>query len=141
MRELKFRAWYKGDYIDGAETPAMMCDVVGFEKTSDHYDTFILDSHEYIGCGRLAVPRYRIRSEENNCLILQYSGLKDKNGKEIYEGDVLNSELTGLKYVIMWDDNAAFFIGTRKGSYLLPIDWKKSSIIGNIYDNPELQQG
>lgn len=149
MREIKLRAWYKGDYIDAA----MMCDVVGFEKTSDHYDTFTLDSHAHIGCGRLAVPRYRIQSDESNCVIMQYTGLKDENDVEIYEGDIVKTKQALYQdiSVLVWD-GLGFGLKSikelphpscRKFEYgwISPIcEYFKFEIIGNIYENPEFLQ-
>ena len=67
--------------------------------------------------------------------IMQYTGLKDKNGKEMYEGDIL--EYSGpLKIydkikVVEWVDKSAFigFLIARDIEY---------EILGNIYENPEL---
>lgn len=71
---------------------------------------------------------------------MQYTGLKDKNNKEIYEGDII--ENTHVRFEIFWDNSLCAFRCKRKNSpdvYLheLPII-KKYWIIGNIYENPEL---
>ena len=78
-------------------------------------------------------------------ILMQYTGLKDKNGKEIYEGDVVLMDGTNKKLYPNWDTQyeprrkvyikiewgyAGFVVGG--------IDIDKSEIIGNIYENPEL---
>ncbi len=71
-----------------------------------------------------------------------YAGLEDKNGKEIYEGDVANQ--VGVdkkeKYTIEWDEEEARFIAVsikeRMTYPLLETEWLK--VIGNIYENKEL---
>jgi hypothetical protein len=77
MRQIQFRAYYKGSpsYKGSPRIPATMCNVVGFEKTSDKFDTIVLDSIEQKWHGRLAVPMMRIKCEENECVLMQFTGL------------------------------------------------------------------
>jgi len=72
-------------------------------------------------------------------VIMQYTGLKDKNGKEIYEGDIIISASVAVKIkptVIEWDDiYSGYDIFTDPESILGSNDYE---VIGNIYENPEL---
>ena len=67
----------------------------------------------------------------------QYTGLKDKTAKEIYEGDVVKEWHTN--YEVQFNDGAFRFKGSgvKDGHILSP---KLIEIIGNIYENPELLQ-
>ena len=75
-------------------------------------------------------------------ILMQYTGLKDKNGKEIYEGDILTyNGITSngneiIREVNYNAENARF----QSGMYLLSQSIELSEIIGNIYENPELTQ-
>lgn len=91
----------------------------------------------------------------------QFTGLYDKNGKEIYEGDILrypakdkSQEENFVSFEVFWHDNDCAdnhvgwqidrrhfhgcICGTRDISTFLPRYTKKMVIIGNIHDNPEL---
>lgn len=71
----------------------------------------------------------------------QWTGILDKNGVEIYKGDIFGNILA-LRCVVEWQDCRfifRFIRGDMGIKHLLFNDWaRKSEIIGNIYSNPEL---
>jgi hypothetical protein len=71
--------------------------------------------------------------------LMQYTGLLDKNGVEIYEGDICMHHYFHEKGVIEWI-NASFKLCYDDGDHetLLPIDLEHYEVIGNVYENPEL---
>jgi len=124
MREIKFRAWdtaKKIMYSAGELGKDELClnpDGRGFVNVSSADQRF----SQYM---RHIVP-------------LQYTGLKDKNGKEIYEGDIIQfPEIIPLtvgyeKGSFVWG-NLAPFITIREKLEEMP-----GKVIGNIYENPDL---
>ncbi len=95
--------------------------------------------------------------------VVQSTGLKDKNGKEIYERDIIKFEDTGeegyeykegfdyMNFAVvcfnegryeleMFNDNNSFVLGEMDSQYELLATFKSSEIIGNTTDNPELLQ-
>ncbi len=73
--------------------------------------------------------------------LMQYTGLKDKNGMEIYEGDIVIAEtyFEHIRGAITYDEGA-FFIGDEPGAYAMFV-CDDFDIIGNIYENPWLIGG
>lgn len=70
--------------------------------------------------------------------ICQCTGLKDKNGKLIWENDIVKDDV--IYGVVKWDDaNARNIIDDRDDGYQEYSDWwHEVEVIGNIFDNPEL---
>lgn len=77
----------------------------------------------------------------------QYTGLKDKNGTKIFEGDIVKTKkfnTPNKRYVIKYDLLLGAFIGEDNGTiYFTTFDGDSElfEVIGNIYDNPELMKG
>ena len=78
--------------------------------------------------------------------VCQYSTVEDKNGKRIYEQDIVRAEKTNELFIIVWRNRSAGF----KAQFLLSDSWHELcfpliveehgalTVIGNLHDNPEL---
>lgn len=127
MRELKFRAWD-------------MCN----DCWSDEYLASTED-------GRIIEFNTDGSTEEwkDRFLLEQYTGLKDKNGKEIYEGDIIqeeidfNSKMTDgvFTYVVEWDNDTLSYGLRGSGNSIHDELWEVNAsveIVGNIHENQDL---
>lgn len=129
MRDIKFRA----------NTPYGMLSV-----TTIHFDLLIAYGIP-IGAKDWSSDDFEFGLEEIN--LMQYTGLKDSEGVEIYEGDILKSSYTDRGHVVLFK-NGKFVIQHSKNCcppYKTSLEeagnedgigWQK--IIGNIYENKEL---
>lgn len=119
----KFRAWLKKEQK--------------MDNEIDHI-SWLEDELYCIGDG----ITYMVLVED--LVLMQSTGLKDKNGKEIFEGDIV--DFKGRKAIIKWHGAFASFIyrfidepQERKPKWdPLFLAYLKLEIIGNIYENPEL---
>ena len=122
MREIKFRAWYKYG-----------------KKMVDLYKITPLAVADHNGTmDGLFLPF------DNNMILMQYTGLIDKNGKEIYEGDVVRAIYPNIPideyvdldqtFVVEWENRYPnnSFLGYNLGLF------DSIEIIGNIWENPGL---
>lgn len=119
MRELKFRAW------DKQEKQMMKVSAISLENK----EIGVKDFRTY--------HFFRIKNIE----LMQYTGLKDKNGTEIYEGDVIKVERDGIIYRVEWI-HGGFGLEPRYNSPFYPrlgnVELReKIEVIGNIHENPE----
>ena len=127
MREIKFRAWLKEE--------KKMVNV----ETMDFTDKTIrcLKKNEFINAYLLR------RVSFDDVELMQYTGLNDKNDKEIYEGDILFFRDENTKYVIVWQDTAFIIKSIEIRKYSEKMYWLDDTeicceIVGNIYENKNL---
>ena len=129
MREIKFRAWDKKE---------KKMYFFGNWSLDSEYTNFAL-GFEHINWEQGVVTK----EDTKNCILMQYTGLKDKNGKEIYEGDILRNAYG--KYIVYWLQYDCQFVMAENikivedagFNYILSKgNIKEFEIIGNIYENP-----
>lgn len=135
MRDIKFRIW------DTENKEMLKVQELDFEPT-------------FYG-GRIAIrpDQYNDYFDTEDMILMQYTGLKDKNGKEIYEGDIVRQ--VSYKYSndeyghkgfyeniskVLYKGRAFQYEWIRTNGIEMPKDFKESfiEVIGNIYDNPDL---
>jgi uncharacterized phage protein (TIGR01671 family) len=74
----------------------------------------------------------------DNYILMQSNGKKDKNGNELYSGDIVKTDEDGWIAVVKFD-GCNFYLEDNKGGYSdIAINWDGCEIIGNVYENPEL---
>ena len=126
MREILFR----GKRIDSGEW------VYGtMYKIATDLNPFILTIGKS-GCS------YQVEEET----VGQYTGLKDKNGKRIFEGDIIKWDYPcneGKSYQVIYDVGSACFVASREhnGNIIDTVfynDGQHAEVISNVHDNPEL---
>lgn len=140
MREIKFRAWEKH--------AKRMTEVTAFKWKPDHlyhqiYTRAIVNQKmidEWCA--------YDFGGDSNGIILMQYTGLKDKNGVEIYEGDVVQikdhafhkkpGDYTGIEIDGFYPVSYTERMELVAGQWLLMHQLPYITVVGNIYENPEL---
>lgn len=115
-RKIKFRIWDK----EGSKM------INGNDFTFDEY-----------------IPINYMFNDSNRFIFMQYTGYKDKTGREIYEGDILKCRLHNGKYenyAIKWVHSLCGFDALNKdeSNFIDCCIWNEFEVIGNIYENLEL---
>ncbi len=136
MRDLEFRAWDR-EY-------KVMCkvDVIAFGLGAHLIGLPVEEELQYQDGYRgdyTILPKGERFRTCNQIELMQYTGLKDSNGQEVYEGDIAN--YWGKVVTIIYDEESAGFAmrGLEKWDcHFLRPNPKDYEVIGNIYSNPDL---
>ena len=121
MREIKFRAWH-------------------YEVGNPMYKPYMQYSSSTFDLPLFWRP---VVDEPCSVEVMQYTGLQDKKGTEIYEGDILRTgQVESAQKPNEWRGQVKFDLGSFvvDDSYLKDSEEFQFEVIGNIYENPELLQ-
>ncbi|EAD5543117.1 hypothetical protein AK00_05240 [Listeria monocytogenes] len=136
MRESEFRAFVKRKKemfpVTDLRFNRYEKDAVGVSGCGDPYCTMCDDWYNF-----------------DDVLLMQYTGLKDKNGKKIFEGDIVINSKGQIGYIAFLVQEAGFVVVLKNSDYRLGHRntnecYERAThhkIIGNIHENPELMEG
>jgi uncharacterized phage protein (TIGR01671 family) len=136
VREIKFRVWSN-------ELNKMV-----YPDQRGWYQNCFIGDNQYIQTCSLGVV---IDKNGKQLQVMQYTGLKDKNGKEIYEGDIVSTDLSRPFLIVEFRNGAFMYQCHHNGQdyydHIEPAfsdaieSTKYHGVIGNIYENPDLLEG
>lgn len=121
MREIKFRAWDTDRQRMRTGSDNLMLDLGGRKYWQFGYDLNFLD-----------------QSHAKEFVLMQYTGLHDKNGVEIYEGDIVKTDENDWVGKVVYE--APEFALVDNGFGFASLGYCETKVIGNIYENPELMR-
>ena len=122
-REIKFRAWLKED------KKMVNVETMDFTDKSMQY----LEKNEIINAYLLK------RMSFDDVELMQYTGVKDKNGKEIYEGDIIICKYDPqIAMEVKWVDEGFRTLGKYDGDNYVGFVKDSAEVIGNVYENKNL---
>lgn len=131
MREflLRGKRTDNGKWVEGSLVVTSQCNAYIISTVEDKRDATVLVNQ----CSLNVDPE----------TIGQFTGLTDKNGMKIFEGDILTIENEGVYAAIKYNEsNAAFYVEDEDHEDYLGEAWETDVvIIGNIHDNPEILKG
>ena len=130
MRKILFKGKRvdNGDWIEGIPIKTHIGTFIVFEE----------NPHYCIQYGYMEIDGL-CKVDENT--VCQYTGLTDKNGKKIWDGDIVRSDDGKVGQVQWFEEHCAFMIWNitdNKVHFLFDNDFSKIEVIGNIFDNPDL---
>lgn len=124
MREIKFRAWLKEDKkMVNVETMDFTDKSIQYLKKSEIINAYILKRESF-----------------DDVELMQYTGVKDKNGKEIYEGDIviLNDAEEENRCIVKYKYGSYILIDGDLRENLSNVEDRFLEVVGNIYQNKNL---
>ena len=117
MKEIKFRCWDIGrEKMVSNPSISFMQGWMGIDKTC------------CVNC---------LFDNEDQLKWMQYTGLRDKNDKEIYEGDCVRFQIHDGATVV-WNEDDTCFEFEANNHYCEPSINQECEVVGNVHENPEL---
>jgi len=132
MREIKFRAWIDDEELCNEE------EILHHLDENENFIPFMQDLDSWYFDDEQTLGDYFDYFDKEK--IMQYTGLNDKNGKEIYEGDFvkIKDSCTGMEFIGVVDFmDASFMIKTDYSTNYRWMDYDVE-VIENVYENQEL---
>lgn len=130
MRQIKFRAWdgkkmHLPEYSDKEDFHIMADGTISFTKEYGY------ERHEMT------------MTRESNWVLMQFTGMKDESGLDVYEDDILETRVQdGSKVLlhIVFQNGGFYAKPIREVIYRAPDSWYLCRVVGNAYEHPHLLQ-
>ena len=158
MRDIKFRAWDKKEkkmtteFVLAPTSPTWGAFPIRHSEELNKYQDIIrkkigvIDEDWKFQLLNFISADYTLTDWANfygleNYIVMQYTGLKDKNGREIYEGDIVKRVDGTTRLLIVWYKSGFHFAWTEKEISSPVSNPSYFEVIGNVWENKELLNG